>query len=195
MPQPPTPQPPTIVLPVHNGERDLQRRVAAVLEVAADLDLDVRVAVVDDGSVDQTYEAACELSRIFPQVAALRQPVRSGLKAVLERVARKHPGASAVVHNGVDPIDAGLLRSMLEQMTRRGAAPASDRSPSRGSRRFRDMHRLQESMERAHRSPGMFVSVRLDHSESERPREAGLVPVPPSALSGPSMPTGMPSVV
>ncbi|MEM9351564.1 MAG: glycosyltransferase [Planctomycetota bacterium] len=200
MPQPKTPQPtpllPTIVLPVHNGERDLQRRVAAVLEVAADLGIEVRVAVVDDGSVDQTYEAACEISRVFPQVAALRQPVRSGLKAVLRRAGQRYPGAAAIVHNGVDQIDAGLLRSMLEPLANRGSAPASHRSPSRGSRRLGELQRLQENMERAHRSPGMFIRVRLEESEAETLRKPAPAPkgaaVAPATWTGSSMTTGMP---
>ncbi len=73
----------TIVLPVHNRERTLRPEVLRILDLAEIMHRRVVVAIVDDGSRDGTYEAACELARQFPQVRALRQPHQCGLGAAL----------------------------------------------------------------------------------------------------------------
>ena len=69
----------TVVLPVHNSERLLHIAIMDLLELAHEISSPIEVVIVDDGSTDETYETACEMSRMYPQLKVLRQPVRKGL--------------------------------------------------------------------------------------------------------------------
>lgn len=66
----------SIVLPVLNAERALSRWVAEGIGVAADLTNRFELLVLDEGSDDDTFEAAAELARTYPQVQAIRAPLR-----------------------------------------------------------------------------------------------------------------------
>ena len=189
----------TIVLPVYNGERFLRKSVMDVLEVVSDLSLETRVLIVDDGSHDDTFETASELSRMLPQVEVLRNSARGGLNAVLERVTRRYPGVSAIVHNGIGKIDTNELRAMLARAPEPSTARRSElQQPERGSRRFAEVRRLHEKMEEVHRKPGMFTWVRVD--AKPKPRQSSPVqqtrqtPVISAAWSGASDSSGIPTL-
>jgi len=61
-----------IVLPVRNAQHTLSERVARILEIAAELNPQCEVAIVDDGSSDGTEEVACDLALRYPQVQVAR---------------------------------------------------------------------------------------------------------------------------
>lgn len=61
-----------VVVPVYNEEARLGATLRALLAHTADLDLDVVVTVVDNGSVDRSAEVVDELSRHRPANTALR---------------------------------------------------------------------------------------------------------------------------
>ena len=107
------------------------------------------VAIVDDGSTDETYETACELARDFPQVCVFRQPLRGGLGPVLEQVRLRLGVTEAIVHDGIGTIDVHELAAMLT--TPSGAATQSEPPAleGRGSRRFAAVTALNARMAHA----------------------------------------------
>ncbi len=165
--------PVTIVLPVHNSERTLRPLVARILELAIAPQRRLTLAIVDDGSTDDTFETACELARDFPQICVFRQPYQGGLGPALEDVRRQLGVAEAIVHDGVGPIDLGELAAML----RESAAPApvsyeSTPAEHRGSRRFAAVTALNARMATAHRAITSFKWLKL--AEQARPRRVAI---------------------
>ena len=163
-----TNQPITVVLPMYNAESLIQRSVREVLELAHSFTSEFCVVVVDNGSTDETYETACELSSVFPQIRVLRQPVQQGLQRILELVRKNFRCEAVVVHDGVTPIDVGQLRRVLnsqgsveETTPRTSAQPTSEQSAS-GSRRFGALRTLQANMESAHGTISGFRWMRLE---------------------------------
>ena len=163
-----THQPITVVLPMYNAECNVQRSVLEVLELAHSVAGDFSVIVVDNGSTDETYETACELSSIYPQVQVLRQPVQQGLKRVMELVGDCCQHDAVVVHDGASPINVDQLR-LLIQSTNSSKSTLSERAipsvpgtSSSGSRRFGSLRKLQEDMEQAHGSISGFRWLQLE---------------------------------
>ena len=185
------PQPAVIVLPFHNAERQLKKQVTRVLEIVCEVGAQTSVVILDDGSTDGTFEAACELAAHYPQVRVLRQPTQRGLGSALERVRRCVPAPQAIVHDGVSPLDFGELARLLKEES---PAPVCDLPPtsqsgadeSRGSRRFAAVTRLNEALQRAHRPLTTFRWTAAENQDSPRrvPPEVGEV-VPNGPTGGP----------
>lgn len=147
----------TIVLPVYNVERSLRRVVARVLELTEIAARRLRLVVVDDGSTDGTYEAACELARQFPQLEIIRQPFRRGIGPALEQVRRRIGASQVISHDGVSPVDVDELAALLlssregdEKVTRPRVEETA--AEGRGSRRFSAVSTLHAQMAQAHRA-------------------------------------------
>ena len=147
----------TIVLPLHNAEHHLSQSVLDILDVVESQSERLMLVLVDDGSTDDTFEMACELSRCYPQSPVLRQPVRSGLGPTLELVQHQLSSRHVIVHDGVSPLDCAQLQAVLMS---RNAEPTVESDPrdghtpslveSRGSRRFAAVSALNSSMRKAH---------------------------------------------
>jgi glycosyltransferase involved in cell wall biosynthesis len=105
----------TIVLPVHNGEARLRGCVGEILELASELTPDFGLLIIDDGSTDDTYAAAEELSARFPQIRVRRQRQQRGLGPTLEAVRRQVRSDVVLVHDGVSPIDPNQVRSLWRE--------------------------------------------------------------------------------
>jgi hypothetical protein len=170
----------TIVLPVHNAERTLRMDVARILELSETTARRLHVVVVDDGSTDGTFEAACELARQFPQVAVLRQPHQGGLRPALDAVRRRLRVEQVIAHNGIGPVDLEELAALLAAPM--GAPAPAARQPlagaldgERGSRRFGAISQLHARMAAAHSSVSAFRWLRLD--EPIVPRRKPLAPL------------------
>ena len=137
----------TVVLPVHNAEASLRRDVANVLDIASDLDTELRVFIVDDGSTDDTYDAAMELAARYPQLQVMRHAQRQGLGKAIETLRTHVEGDCVLVHDGASPIDAGQIRHLyLEDQLLTRARNNRDVS-------IDDLHRavvLHSSMAEAH---------------------------------------------
>jgi glycosyltransferase involved in cell wall biosynthesis len=117
----------TVLLPVHNAQERLARAVAEILDVLPELTPRFEVVIIDDGSLDETAEAAYALARCYPQVAVVRHPFRMGLSAAIESGLERSIGDVVFVadeNHGVDPQD---LRK-LWQMHAVGAAGQSRES-------------------------------------------------------------------
>ncbi|MCH2114600.1 MAG: glycosyltransferase [Pirellulales bacterium] len=186
-------QPLTVVLPMYNRVRLLRCAVLDIFELAHEIDSPLAVIVVDDGSVDETYETACELARVYPQLKVLRQPTRRGLAAALALVRNNFWPEIVVVHDGLSSIDAADLKLLLESRTQvtdahcTASAPGEQSIDAVGSRRFASLHALQEGPEKTHRGITSFSWIRLEKPLIPRRASASLAPAF-SAIVSPELP-------
>lgn len=104
----------SVVVPVHNAERNLTRRIGHLLEVLPDLVPKFEVLIVDDGSTDQTEEVALELSQQYPQVRVTRHRQQRGIEACAQTGAAHTTGDVVIVHAGHEPVNASQLRRAWE---------------------------------------------------------------------------------
>ena len=102
----------TVILPVHNAEATLKSNVAQVLEVGSELDTSLRLFIVDDGSTDDTFDAATELAVRYPQISVIRHAVQQGLGDAIESLRREVAGDIVLVHDGASPVDAMQIRHL-----------------------------------------------------------------------------------
>jgi len=161
----------TIVLPLHNAERFVEKIVQEILDETQSLDRSISLVLVDDGSTDDTYETARRLSRCFPQVLALRQTVRSGLGAALELVHKRTAAERVLIHDGVSSICASQLNQMLQSQQDQADDHDSGLSmkseiEAQGSRRFAAVTALNNSLSRSHRPILGFQWLQLKESVS-----------------------------
>ena len=192
----------TVVLPMHNSERQLRSSVSDILDLAPTLSRPLEIVVVDDASTDDTYETACEFARLYPQVKVLRQAFRQGIGAALELVRNRFSVDKVLVHDGLSPIDVGQLRSLLqvipENVSCSGAVTSSGESS--GSRRFAAVTKLHLQMEQAHRGSQAFRWLQLESplvprrspimAQSRAPRPSGQ-PVGTTPIQIVAAPTGI----
>ncbi len=153
---------------MHNCEHQLRSSVLDILDLASSATRMLKIVVVDDGSTDDTYETACELARLYPQLTVLRQPVRQGLGAALDFVRNRLAVEMVIVHDGVSTIDVAQLQTML-QAENANRNPAEKAEPvcdsamqSSGSRRFAAVRVLHDRMEQAHRTATCFQWMQLE---------------------------------
>ena len=106
-------EPLTIVLPLYNAERQVARTVRDIFDATHSLADAVSLVLVDDGSEDETYEEACQLSKQYPRMTVLRQPVRSGLGAAVQLVRERVEADYVLMHDGVSPIRVTELTRLL----------------------------------------------------------------------------------
>ncbi len=181
-----------------NRERQLRSSVLDILDLTASVSRALKIVVVDDGSTDETYETACELARLYPQLTVLRQPVRQGMGAALELVRRRMAVERVLVHDGVSTIDVAQLQAMLQMESARehpnesGAHPCDSTTQSfgqsSGSRRFSDVRVLHSRMEQVHRQATCFRWMEL--KKPLVPRRCQVIS-PALASPGTTLATGM----
>ncbi|MEN1678086.1 MAG: glycosyltransferase family 2 protein [Planctomycetota bacterium] len=105
----------TVVLPVHNAESTLRQSVERVLEVAGELTPDLRLLIIDDGSMDDSFDVAQEMAARYRQVRVIRQAQRRGLGPTINAVRRRVNADVVMVHDGVSKINAEQLRMLWGQ--------------------------------------------------------------------------------
>jgi glycosyltransferase involved in cell wall biosynthesis len=142
----------TIVLPVHNGESRLRSCVGEILELASELTPDFSVLIVDDGSTDDTYSAAEELSACYPQISVRRQRHRRGMGPTLEVVRRRIRSDVVIVHDGVSPIDPNQVRSLWHDHIARKTSVGAGRPESQrvDANTLSNVARTHAALTRAH---------------------------------------------
>ncbi len=180
----------TVVLPVHNAEGALRPLVTSILELGIAHHRQLTLAIVDDGSTDDTFETASDLARDFPQVQAFRQPHQRGLGPALDLVRQRLRIAEAIVHDGIGPFDLNQLAGLIDEGP--GAANLSVDSQAadhRGSRRFAAVSALNARMTDAHRAVASFHWLKLP--EAERPRRRPM-PAPVVANLGAGIASDIP---
>lgn len=141
----------TVVLPVRNAESTLGQHVAELLEIGGEITSVFRLYIVDDGSTDDTYDTAVEISSRFPQVRVTRNSHRRGLGSTLRQLRSQAGGGLFLVHDGVSEIDSSEIRQLwLEHV-------AADDSVT-----MDDLHRVSaahSTMELAHSRISGFHKV------------------------------------
>jgi hypothetical protein len=171
---------------MHNNERQIRSAVHDILDLCASLNVTLDLVIVDDGSIDDTFETACELARTYPRIKVLRQAFRSGFASVLELVKNRLPIEMAIVHDGVSPIDPHELKQLIvsDRNRRRGVPTAEtvESFDSHGSRRLPSLRSLQRNMESAHRSVLGFTWLRLEKPMVPRRRQVVEQTQPPTPL-------------
>jgi hypothetical protein len=169
----------TVVLTVHNAERTLRPAVLRILDLVEMTAHRLRLVIVDDGSTDGGYEAACELAHQFPQVNVLRQPQQRGLGAALDLARQRFNVRELVAHDGVGPIDADELIAVLNSPISVPAAASSgtgeESSEGRGSRRFGAVAALNSRLAEAHRAVTCCHWLRFQAPPTPRRKAGGLL--------------------
>lgn len=160
----------TVVLPVYNAEATLRSSVERVLEVASELTPRFGVLVVDDGSIDDSFDIANELAAKYPQVRVLRQAQRRGLGPTLNRVRRGLRSEVVMVHDGVSEINAEQLRALWDQRT--GHSRMRDASMSDLLRPAQN----QAAMAAAHKRLMSFQLINVDRAA--KPADEAAPPAP-----------------
>ncbi len=115
----------SIILPVHNAETTLCQNVERVLELAGDLADRFEVLIVDDGSTDQTFEIAHDLSVRFPQVRLVHNARREGLENAIREAISQTIGQIVCVHEGGEQLMLGDLRDLWRLRNDRDLVVAS----------------------------------------------------------------------
>ncbi|MCA9270417.1 MAG: glycosyltransferase family 2 protein, partial [Planctomycetales bacterium] len=110
----------TILLPVFNGQATLAARVASALESAAELCPQFEVAIVDDGSTDETEEIACDLAIRFPQVHVARHHTRRGIAACIDTGMKTTHGTIVIVERSDEAPSSAELRRLWASATGEG---------------------------------------------------------------------------
>lgn len=157
----------TIVLPIHNAERTLRTDVSDVLEAGAELTSSVNVLIVDDASTDDSYEAATELARDYPQVKVIRRSKREALPRTLAEIRAKIDSDIVIVHDGASRVNPNQLRLIWRQQQVLGAV--RDAQNEREGVSFADLRRpsmTQPAMEAAHRRLWGFQQMDTGNAES-----------------------------
>ncbi|MGI9457070.1 MAG: glycosyltransferase [Aeoliella sp.] len=179
----------TVVLPVHNAEASLRRHVTDVLEMAGELTDGFRVLIVDDGSSDDTFDLAVELSTRYPQVDVLRNARQRGLGPTLRSVRSEVSSDVVVVHDGTSPMDANQIRRLWTERQFRTAATMHPAS-ARGEVSIDDLKlatTTHTAMAAAHSQLLGFQLLAVEHVSStsgqltrrESPKQQGVGVIPP----------------
>lgn len=100
----------SVILPVHNVEKQLADRVVELLEVFAELTSQLELLIVDDGSTDATEEVAMELCRKYPQVNILRHTSDSRDMAAARAGIKKTTGDMVLIHDINSPLGGDAIR-------------------------------------------------------------------------------------
>jgi len=176
-------RPLTIVLPIHNGERRIRSSVLDILDLSHSVTSNLKLVIVDDGSTDDTYEAACELAKTYPQIRVLRQQRHRGPEAAFRKVRAQVSADLMIVHDGTSAIDSAQLRTLLNE------EPRQQPGLHESSHWFASVRAVQREMEQVHKSLTGFRWVRPD--KPIVPRRSPGLPV----LGLPSLPSTMPPVM
>jgi len=120
----------SVLLPVYNAQRSLEATVAEILEVLSQWTVPFELAILDDGSTDETAEVARELAARYPQVRVIRHPLRLGLAEAIQTGLDHMPGEIILVGDedyGLDPDDLRTLWQLRDEEWRMGRQHARPR--------------------------------------------------------------------
>lgn len=143
----------TIIIPAHNEEKRLPGCVKSVSSACRAITPDYEIIICEDGSADNTYEAAKALAKKDPRIRISHSKTRLGRGKALTKALREANGEVSVY------MDADLSSSLshlkeLVARVRQGAAIAT------GSRLMPSSH-TKRSIKRDIASRGFNTLVRL----------------------------------
>ena len=88
-----------IIVPVHNVEQVLHHRMMNLIDVISELTDDFEIRIIDDSSIDGTYEIACQLAKEYPQVHAVRTSEQLGIAIAAESEMDTISASNIFVHD------------------------------------------------------------------------------------------------
>lgn len=88
----------TLVIPCYNEEKTLEACVSKVLQIEDD-NLALEIIIVDDASIDSSFQIAHALELKFPQVSVLQHQINQGKGAALRTGFKKATGDFVVVQD------------------------------------------------------------------------------------------------
>ena len=115
-----------VLLPVYNAQHSLTDDVVRALEISTELTRRCEIAVIDDGSDDDTEEIACDLALKYPQVIVARHHRPRGMEEAI------HTGVQAT-HGSIlmiVPPETELRPAEIRRLWRNGTganAPPTER--------------------------------------------------------------------
>jgi glycosyltransferase involved in cell wall biosynthesis len=124
----------TILLPIHNAQHRLEHHVAEILDVLPELTNRFELLIIDDGSTDDSFDVARHLSLKYPQVSALRHPLRLGLAHAVRNGLEQTEGDLVLVGDEQHGVRAEDLRRLWHSYTEQPAAEDQNQDQSSGSR-------------------------------------------------------------
>lgn len=110
----------TVLMPAYNEEAGLAHNVGLLLGRLDEVDVNVELLIVDDGSRDRTGEIADELAARYDQVRAVHHPVNRGIGAGFVTGVAQARGEWLILIPADLALDLNELPRYLE------AAPAAD---------------------------------------------------------------------
>lgn len=185
----------SVVVPVHNAERNLTQRIGRLLEVLPDLVANFEVLIVDDGSTDQTEDVALELSQLYPQVRVTRHPEQRGIEASAQTGAANTTGDVVIVHAGQEPVNASQLRRAWQHREDEAlvVAPVGSKVGGISSEVLRQLEDWGQGLARP-RSDAPSREHRTNRSAAEKPLRGpkkASIPTPLFRFSSTASPTSM----
>ena len=75
----------SVILPVHNIEKQLVALACDCLEMAGDVKADCEIVIIDDASTDTTHDIAESLSLEYPQIKVVAQWQNRGLERAIAK--------------------------------------------------------------------------------------------------------------
>ncbi len=123
---------PSVLLPVHNAQRNLEADVAEILDVLWELAGRFELMILDDGSIDETAEVARELAARYPQIRVIRHPLRLGLAEAIQTGLDQLHGELMLVSDEdycLDPDDLRTLSKLRDAQLCMGRRAGSAASP------------------------------------------------------------------
>lgn len=106
----------SVLMPVHNQHYSLRRIVERVL--AAPLDMEVELVIVDDGSDDWSIQKIVELSQQYPQIKAVFHPATLGKGAALRTAIEHMTGDVALIQEPDLAYDPAEYPRLLDPIRR-----------------------------------------------------------------------------
>lgn len=113
----------TVVVPAYNEGAELFEHLATLMDEldAGSCAYDYEVVVVDDGSSDDTYEAADRAGRRYANLRVVRHRENRGMGCALRTGFAAARGSAIVVYDSDLSYEPAIVRELLAQLDTRGA--------------------------------------------------------------------------
>src|SRR5437868_15275652 len=106
----------SILMPVYNERTVVERCISLVLAAPLPETMDRELVIVDDCSIDGTYDILQRLARTFPEIRLHRHERNSGKGAAVRTAIQKAGGGSALIQDADLEYDPAEYRRLLRPL-------------------------------------------------------------------------------